>query len=80
MEVVQETFYKAYISIKNLKEPKYFSTWLTKILINNALTFIQKQKLVLLSDVLPERTMKTSDQQEEKIDLLNAIMSLPRDL
>ena len=36
LDVVQESILKAYKSLKTLREPEYFRTWLTKILINNA--------------------------------------------
>lgn len=41
LDILQETVYKAYISIYKLKEPKYFKTWISKILINNAINFIK---------------------------------------
>ncbi len=47
MEVFQETVYKAFISIQNLKEPHYFSTWLTRILINTALDLLRKKKKII---------------------------------
>lgn len=34
LEVFQETVYKTLVSIKSLKEEKYFSTWVTKILMD----------------------------------------------
>jgi RNA polymerase sigma-70 factor, ECF subfamily len=78
LEIVQETFYKAFLSIKKLKEPKFFSTWLTKILINSALSFIKKQKkYVLFSESHEQKYSTTHPHQEEKIDLLRAIMALP---
>ena len=36
LEIYSETVYKAYISIHKLKNPNFFKTWITKILINNA--------------------------------------------
>jgi len=50
LDIVQETIYKAFTSIETLREVKYFSTWITRILINNALDFLKKQKKILLSD------------------------------
>lgn len=44
LEIVQETVFKAYISIHKLKQPQYFKTWLTKIAVNCALDFIRKSK------------------------------------
>ncbi|MGL5347903.1 MAG: sigma-70 family RNA polymerase sigma factor [Peptostreptococcaceae bacterium] len=35
LDIYQETVYKAYISISKLRNPQFFKTWITKILINN---------------------------------------------
>ena len=50
LDVVQETVYKAYVSIEKLKNPEYFNTWITRILINNALTVIKKNSKVVYLD------------------------------
>ncbi len=34
LEAIQETTYRAYRSIRKLKKPAYFSTWLVRILLN----------------------------------------------
>ncbi|MCU9615037.1 sigma-70 family RNA polymerase sigma factor [Caldibacillus lycopersici] len=34
LEAIQEVTYRAYKNIKKVKEPKYFSTWLTRIMMN----------------------------------------------
>lgn len=47
MDIVSDTVYKAYISIKNLKEPSFFNTWLTRILINTSLDCIKKSSRVV---------------------------------
>lgn len=47
MDIVSDTVFKAYISIKKLKQPEFFNTWLTRILINNSLDFIKKSKKVV---------------------------------
>jgi RNA polymerase sigma-70 factor (ECF subfamily) len=44
LDVVQETAYRSFKSIGNLKEPKYFKTWLIKIAISCALDMLRKQK------------------------------------
>lgn len=36
LDIYQETVYKAYINISSLRNPNFFKTWITKILINNA--------------------------------------------
>jgi RNA polymerase sigma-70 factor, ECF subfamily len=76
LDIVQDTIYKAFISIKQLKEPNYFSTWLSRILINTALDFIKKNnRAIPFSDIDGFR----NDQNlliEEKLDLLEAIERL----
>ena len=37
LDTVAETVAKAYVGISKLKKPEYFRTWLTRILINEAL-------------------------------------------
>ena len=35
-DAIGETIIKAYENIKNLREPKFFKTWITRILINES--------------------------------------------
>ncbi|ASB92202.1 RNA polymerase sigma factor sigV [Bacillus subtilis] len=75
LDAVQETAYKAFISIEKLKEPKYFLTWLTRILINSIFAMKKKQgKLVPFESHHDTGT----DQRniEEYIDLRNALDTL----
>ena len=77
-EIVQETIYKAYKSIKKLKEAKYFKTWLSKILINVANDYMRENGMIDLAheeiDYIKE--VHKDDQVEIKIDLYNAIDEL----
>lgn len=76
-EVLQECAYRAFLGIKKLREPKYFKTWLTKILINIALVSINKNSNeVPLEDDSAVRYEPKRVSIEEKIDLYNAIDSL----
>ncbi|WP_168413037.1 sigma-70 family RNA polymerase sigma factor [Bacillus salacetis] len=73
IDIVHETIYKAYISIKKVKEPDYFSTWLSKILINTALDFIKKNKKVIPFEEV-ERLESSEDLHiAESLDLVDAI-------
>lgn len=78
LDIVQETVYKAYISIDKLKEPKYFNTWLTRILINIALTHIKKtSKIVYLDDHEMNKAMGTHETSvDESIYIWQALNSL----
>ncbi|MGL4740523.1 MAG: sigma-70 family RNA polymerase sigma factor [Sarcina sp.] len=80
LEIVQETVYKAYISIDKLKKDAFFKTWITKILINNAITYMKKnEKIIYLPDTaffdkeIEKDEFKISD---EKMYLWKAIDSL----
>jgi len=46
-DIVQETFLKAFQSLHQLKEPKYFSTWLYKILIRHCFSTLNQKKRTL---------------------------------
>ena len=52
LEAIQETTYRAYTKLKKLKEPKYFKTWLVRILINYCFDELKRQKkcLPMLND------------------------------
>ena len=77
LDIIQDTVYKAYISIDKLKEPKYFNTWLTKILINNAMTFMKKNnKIVYLEENELNNISCLEHNSDEKLDLLYAVDEL----
>lgn len=77
LDIVSDTVYKAYISIDKLKEPKYFKSWLTRILINNAISFINKNnKVIYLEDDDLNNIEGNSDNSDERLDILNAIERL----
>lgn len=40
LDIVQETAYRSFKSIKDLKEPKYFKTWLIRIAISCAIDIL----------------------------------------
>ena len=77
LDIIQDTVYKAYISIDKLKEPKYFNTWLTKILINNAITFMKKNsKIIYLEENELNNISCLEYNSDEKLDLLYAVDEL----
>ena len=75
LEVFQETVYKSFKSIATLKNNEYFSTWLTRILINTALDLLRKKKKVvsLSNEVLESMGTAWQFKSEEQLDLLNAL-------
>jgi RNA polymerase sigma-70 factor, ECF subfamily len=75
LDVVQETAYKAFSSILQLKNEKFFLTWITKILIHCAYDVQKKRKKEIASE--NEVASVFSDQSENKLDLVVAIEKLP---
>lgn len=76
LDVVQETVYKAFISIGQVKEPKYFVTWLTKILIRNCYRVLNQQTAV--ADLIEQVPVKESS-REEHLDLIDALSHLRKE-
>ncbi|WP_404275471.1 sigma-70 family RNA polymerase sigma factor [Exiguobacterium undae] len=76
LDVVQETVYKAFISIGQVKEPKYFVTWLTKILIRNCYRVLNQQTVV--ADLIEQIPVKESS-REEHLDLIDALSHLRKE-
>jgi RNA polymerase sigma-70 factor, ECF subfamily len=51
-DVVQETFHKAFLHLNGFQEKSLFSTWLTRIAINQALMVLRRRRGAL--EVFPE--------------------------
>ncbi|MDF2053172.1 sigma-70 family RNA polymerase sigma factor (plasmid) [Priestia megaterium] len=76
LDIVQDTIYKAFISIKRLKDPSYFSTWISRILINTCLDFIKKNSRVMPIGIVNKKSHYESLPLEDKLDLVEAIERL----
>lgn len=50
LEAIQEVTYRAYKSIRSVKEASYFKTWLIRIMINYCNDQLKKKKRVILGD------------------------------
>ncbi|WP_367946571.1 sigma factor [Bacillus sp. V59.32b] len=46
LDIVQEATYQALVSIHTLKNPEYFMTWFTKIIIRCSGQVIEKRKML----------------------------------
>ncbi|MFZ3579092.1 sigma-70 family RNA polymerase sigma factor [Virgibacillus sp. DJP39] len=82
LDVIQETVYKAFVSIKQVKEPKYFQSWLTKILIRTCYDLLKKKKKVVYLDdnsLLSQYGGEHSDNTDVNLDLINAVSTLNDD-
>ncbi|WP_342430312.1 sigma-70 family RNA polymerase sigma factor [Neobacillus sp. FSL H8-0543] len=50
LDIYQETIYKAYTSIKTLKNPASFQSWIVKILVFKSIDFIRKESRHFTTD------------------------------
>ena len=78
LDVVQEATYQGYTSIKSLRNPEYFTTWLTRIVIRCSGHVIKKRDNVIpMSDELLANLPDESNSNiEESSQLLHAVQQL----
>ncbi|MGY3716155.1 RNA polymerase sigma factor [Sutcliffiella cohnii] len=78
VEIVQETVYKAFVSIHTLKNPSYLYAWLKKIAINSALDFIAQQSKVtpIHAEIIEAMEAAKEVAVESRLDLFHAIDQL----
>jgi RNA polymerase sigma-70 factor (ECF subfamily) len=74
LDVVQETAYRSFKSIKKLTEPKYFKTWLIRIAISCAIDVLRKRKKVV--QMRPGSMELISEDVKNDIDLEVTIQEL----
>lgn len=76
LDVMQESIYKAYMSVRSVKQPEYFKTWLTSIVIRTALDILRKRKRLILDEDIVHMAESDPENLDERIDLLQAITKL----
>lgn len=78
LDIVQESIYKAIVSMESLKNPTYIKTWFCRIIVNTSLDFLRKRKRLIIGDeeILEAYDSGTIDYYED-IDLRKALADLP---
>lgn len=76
VDAVDEAFYKGFRAYQKLRQPEFFDTWLTRVLINVCNTELRRQKRELAVAELPE----TAQEEFDALPLKEAIRRLPKDL
>jgi RNA polymerase sigma-70 factor, ECF subfamily len=69
LDVVQETAYRSFKSINNLKEPKYFKTWIIRIAISCCIDILRKRQKVVYLYPEYEETMKATEEEDVPLAL-----------
>lgn len=77
LDIFQKTVLLSIESIHQLREPKFFSTWLMRICINTSLAILKEQKkVILMSNPNHNSFSLDMENSDEKLDLLDAIYRL----
>lgn len=76
LEIVDITVYKAYLSIKKLRNPEFFHTWLMRILINASMDMLRERKRVILLNGQCDDQYSDDEDSSGRIDLYNAVDKL----
>lgn len=79
LEIFQQTVLQAIESVHQVKEPEYFSTWLTRICINKALSVLKKKKKLIVLDEVEDRRTATDASVDiaQQLDVASALGLLP---
>ena len=62
-EIAQDTFVKAYGSLRKFRKESSFSSWIYRIAYNTAITYLRKKKAVRFSDLHDERLRFGEDEE-----------------
>lgn len=76
IDAVDEAVYKGFLARKKLRQPEFFTTWLTRILMNVCATELRRRKRETAVDVLPE----TAAEEFDALPLRQAVEKLPEDI
>ena len=73
---MDEAVYKGFLARKKLREPQFFATWLTRILINVCNQELRRRKRETAVEELPE----TAAEEFDALPLKEAVERLPQDI
>ncbi len=76
MDAVDEAVYKALCGKWKLRQPEFFDTWITRILINECHNELRRQKRYCPLEELPE----TAVEEFDSLPLKEALRRLPKEL
>lgn len=73
-DAVQEAVCRAFRQMGSLKQPRYFKTWLTRILINCCYDLLRDQKGIVSLELLPEEGRE--EERETTLDVRETLAAL----
>ncbi|MBR2408904.1 MAG: sigma-70 family RNA polymerase sigma factor [Lachnospiraceae bacterium] len=76
LDALDEAIYKGLCGYKRLRKPEFFTTWMTRILINECNNELRRRKRFCPIEDLPETTTEEFD----SLPLKEALQKLPKEL
>ena len=77
LEAVDEVVYQALRGLKKLRQPEFFETWITRILINECHRELRRRKHLAGEETLPE---SAGPDEYDALPLREAVRRLPEEL
>lgn len=74
LEAIQEVTFRAYKNIKIVKEPKFFATWITRIMINYCVNELKRDSRLLLQEY--ENNNSVIEDHDNRIHVQEALQQL----
>lgn len=75
-DIVQTAIYKALTSVDKLKSPEFMKTWMYRIIINSSISYLRKNKKVVVLEDFSHIPSTENISVDDKLDLYEAIDSL----
>lgn len=69
MDLVQDTYVKAFQSLGQLQQPEKFKAWVNRIALNKTKDYLKKEKMILFSELSPEESEDLPELEFEDGDL-----------
>ncbi len=76
VDALDEAIYKGLCGYKRLRKPEFFTTWMTRILINECNNELRRRKRTCPIEELPE----TAVEEFDSLPLKEALQKLPKEL
>ncbi|MEW8956264.1 RNA polymerase sigma factor [Clostridium sp.] len=77
LDAIQDTILISYKNIEKISKPKYFKTWIIKILINNSIKVLRKSEKYIRNE---ELDINYKEEGFSEVELRDIIDKLPKEL
>lgn len=76
VDAVDDAIFKGFLARRKLRQPEYFTSWLTRILMNVCAAELRRQKRETATEELPE----TAQENFDALPLRDAVERLPEEV